>query len=72
MGMWVVTKLHVTSMCMDITLQEIFETYFACTYFSGQQKQGINALPLSKIRNLNKEILFELRLRKILPVDFAT
>lgn len=70
-GMWVVTKPHVTSMCMDMTLQEILESCLACAYFSGQQKQGINALPLSKMRNLNKEVLLNWRLGKILPVDFA-
>lgn len=70
-GMWVVTKPHVTSMCMDMTLQEILESCLACAYFSGQQKQGINALPLSKMRNLNKEVLLDWRLGKILPVDFA-
>lgn len=59
MGMCIVTEPHVTSMCMDMTLQKILETCPACAYFFGQHKQGTNALPLSKMRNLNKEILLE-------------
>lgn len=60
-----------TSICMDMTLQEVLEIFIPFAYFSGQKKQRVNALPLSKIRNLSKEILLERRVRKILPVGFA-
>jgi len=59
MGMWIVAKPRMISMYMGMTLQELLETHLACAYFSGQQKQEINALPLSKMRNLNTEILSE-------------
>lgn len=52
-------------MCMDMILQEILKSAMLVhTFETGQQKQGINVLPLSKMRNLNEEILLERKLEK--------